>query len=46
LAIAERGYGPSDVAMLRAGTAPDPDPDTSLLQLFGYVVEVWPPGDK
>ena len=42
----ERGYGPDDVAMLRAGTMPDPDPDASLPQFFGYVVKECPPEDR
>jgi hypothetical protein len=42
----ERGYGLDDVAMLRAGTMPDPDPDASLPQLFGYVVEECPPEER
>jgi hypothetical protein len=34
----ERGYGPSDVAMIRFGTIPDPNPNASTPQTFGYIV--------
>lgn len=34
----ERGYGPVDVALLRIGTAYDPNPNASKPQFFGYVV--------
>lgn len=34
----ELGYGPDDVAMVRIGSMPDPDPNAITPQLFGYVV--------
>lgn len=34
----EVGYGSDDVALCRAGTAYDPDPNASMPQVFGYVV--------
>ncbi|ROR43474.1 hypothetical protein [Kitasatospora cineracea] len=34
----ELGYGPDDIAMIRIGTMPDPDPNAIHPQLFGYLV--------
>jgi hypothetical protein len=35
----ELGYGPDDIAMIRIGSMPDPDPNAIHPQLFGYLVE-------
>lgn len=34
----ERGYSPSDVAMIRVGTIADPDPNATKPRLFGHLV--------
>jgi len=39
----ELGYGPDDVAMIRIGDAPDPDPNAVVPQPFGYVVGDYEP---
>ena len=42
----ERGYGPTDVAMIRWGAITDPDPDAIKPQMFGYVVGDYGPEDE
>jgi hypothetical protein len=42
----ERGYGPSDVSILRFGTTYDPDPNSSEPLLFAYVVGDRPMGEQ
>ena len=42
----ERGYGPTDVAMIRWGAITDPDPNAIKPQMFGYVVGDYGPEDE
>ncbi|MFE9679544.1 hypothetical protein ACFYO5_36485 [Streptomyces sp. NPDC006259] len=41
----ERGYGPKDVAIARAGLEFDPDPNASVPVPFGYVIGEYGPQD-
>lgn len=42
----EHGYGPDDIALVRVGVMPDPDPDALHPRLFGYVVEQCSPDER
>jgi hypothetical protein len=42
----ELGYGPDDVAMIRIGAAPDPDPNATLPIPFAYVVGDYGPEER
>jgi hypothetical protein len=42
----ELGYGPDDVAMIRIGAAPDPDPNAALPIPFVYLVGGYDPEER